>query len=104
MVDHATRDDDECFGVFASNLVDGLPTFLVARVGDGAGIHDKDIGVGIAVGNLISGRLETRRQGISLVQVDAAAQGFEGDFFTHSRFHSPKMTQCQTLLVPSQFG
>ena len=59
VVDHAARDDDERLGVLASYLMDGLPTFLVADVGDSAGVHDKDIGVGIAVGDVVARRFET---------------------------------------------
>lgn len=60
MVDHAACDDNKCLGVLSSYLMDGLTAFLVARVGDSAGVHDKDIGVGVAVGDFISRRLEAR--------------------------------------------
>ena len=70
---HAACDGDECFRVLPPDLVDGLAAFLVARIGDGAGVHDEDIGIAIAVGNLVSRRLESRRQSISLIQIDAAA-------------------------------
>ena len=73
MVDHAASDGNECFGMLAPYLVDGLAAFLVARVGDGAGVHDEDIGSTIAICNLISRRLETRRQSVGFVQVEAAA-------------------------------
>ena len=90
MVDHAARDGNECLGVLAPNLVDGLAAFLVAGVGDGAGVHDKGIGVGIAVGDVVARRLETRRQGVGLIQVDAAAEGFEGDLFVHFNFFAQR--------------
>lgn len=61
MVDHAASDSNQSLGVLASNLVDGLAAFLVAGVGDGAGVHDEDIGTAIAIRNLIPRRLETRR-------------------------------------------
>ena len=73
VVDHATRDGNQCLGVLAAYLVDGLTAFLVAGVGDGAGVHDKDIGVGVAVGDVVARRLEARCQSIGLIQVDAAA-------------------------------
>ena len=72
MIDHAARDGNQCLGMLAPNLVDGLTTFLVASIGDGAGVYDKDIGITIAVGDFISCRLETRRQGIGLIEIDAA--------------------------------
>ena len=62
-------------------LMDGLPTFLVAGVGDGAGVDDEDVGAAIAIRNLVPRRLEPRSQGIGLIEVDATAEGFEGDFF-----------------------
>ena len=61
VVDHAAGDDYQRLWVLAPDLVDGLTTFLVARVGDGAGVHDEDIGVGIAVGNVVARSLEARR-------------------------------------------
>ena len=82
MVDHAARDGNQGLGVFAPDLTDGLTTFLVAGVGDSAGVHDKDVGTAIAVGNLIASRLETRRQSIGLIQVDAASQSLER-YFLH---------------------
>ena len=72
MVDHATRDGNERLGVLAPDLVNGLTAFLVTGIGDGAGVHDEDIGVGIAVGNVVARRLEARRQGVGFIQVEAA--------------------------------
>ena len=59
MVDHTARDGNECLWMLAPNLMDGLAAFLVAGVGNGAGVHDKDIGVGITVGDVVARRLET---------------------------------------------
>ena len=73
VVDHAAGDGNKCLGVLAAYLVDGLTAFLVAGVGDGAGVHDKDIGLGITVGDVVARCLETRRQSIGLIEVDAAA-------------------------------
>ena len=73
MVDHATCDGDNCFGVFAPDLVDGLAAFLVAGVGDGAGVYDIDVGGIVANGNLIASSLEARSQSVCFIQVDAAA-------------------------------
>ena len=73
VVDHAACDGNQGLWMLAPNLVDGLSAFLVAGIGDGAGVHDKDIGLCIAIGNIIPRRLEARRQGIGLIQVDAAA-------------------------------
>ena len=58
--------------MLSANLMDGLPTFLVAGVGDGAGVDDEDIGTAIAIRNLIPRRLEPRSQGIGLIEVDTA--------------------------------
>lgn len=73
MVDHATRNGNESLGMFASNLVDGLAAFLVAGVGDGASVYNKDIGIAIAISDFISRCLEARSQGIGFIQIDAAA-------------------------------
>ena len=43
VVDHAARDGNQGLRVFAPDLTDGLTTFLVAGVGDSAGVHDKDV-------------------------------------------------------------
>lgn len=58
MVHHAARDGNQRFGMLPPDLVDGLSAFLVARVGDGAGVHHEDIRRAVAIGNLISRRLE----------------------------------------------
>ena len=84
MVDHAARDDHQRLWMFPPNLVDGLTAFLVAGIGDGAGVHDENIRRAIAIGNLVSRRLEPRSQGIGFIQIDAATEGFEGDFFHFS--------------------
>ena len=73
VIHHAPRDGNERLRMFSPDLVDGLAAFLVAGVGDGAGVHDEDIGVTIAISDLISRRLEPRRQGIGFIQIDAAA-------------------------------
>lgn len=73
VVDHTACDDDQCLGVLASYLMDGLSAFLVAGVGDSAGVHDKDIGITIAIGKIIPRLLEARCQGIGLIEIDAAA-------------------------------
>ena len=79
VVHHAPCDGNQCFGMLPPDLVDGLAAFLVARVGDGAGVHDEDVRRVVALGNHISRRLEPRSQGIGFIQVDAATEGFEGD-------------------------
>ena len=89
VIDHAARDGNQCLGMFAPNLVDGLAAFLVAGVGDGAGIHNKDISVGIAVSDFIARRLETRRQSVGLIQVDAASQCLERN--SHHRTFNSKL-------------
>ena len=58
--------------MFPPYLVDGLTAFLVARVGDGAGVHDVGIRLAVAFGNVVARRLEARSQGVGFVQVDAA--------------------------------
>ena len=60
MVDHTACDSNECIRVFASDLVDSLAAFLVAGVGDGAGVHNEDIGIRICPDDFISRRLEAR--------------------------------------------
>ena len=85
MVDHAACDGNQGLGMLPSYLMDGLAAFLVAGVGDRAGVHDKDIGIAIAISDFISRRLEPRRQSIGFIEVHSAAQGFEGNFF-HSLF------------------
>jgi hypothetical protein len=40
----APGDHDSNIGVAASNSPDGLPCALIGRRGDGAGIHDDEIG------------------------------------------------------------
>lgn len=59
--------------MFPPDLVDGLTAFLVARVGDGAGVHDVGIRLALAFGNVVARRLEARRQSVGFVQVEAAA-------------------------------
>ena len=49
MVHHAARDGNQRFGMLPPDLVDGLSAFLVARVGDGAGVHDEDVNVVVIV-------------------------------------------------------
>ena len=85
MVDHAARDGNQGFGVLPSYLMDGLPTFLVARIGNGAGVDDENICCIVTFSNLIARRLEPRSQSIGLIEVDAATEGFEGDFLAHFR-------------------
>ena len=58
MVHHAARDGNQRFGMLPPDLVDGLSAFLVARVGDGAGVHDEDVRRAVGIRNLISRRLE----------------------------------------------
>ena len=82
VVDHAAGDGNQCLGMLASDLVDGLATFLVAGVGDGAGVHDKDVGIGIAVGDVVARSLEARCQSVSLIQVDTTSQSLER-YFLH---------------------
>lgn len=77
IVDHASRDGNQCIGVLAPYLMDGLAAFLVALVGDGAGIDNEDIGAFAAFGNFVAVGLESRCQSVSLKQVDAAAQCLE---------------------------
>ena len=100
MVHHAARDGNQRFWMLPPDLVDGLSAFLVARVGDGAGVHDEDVRRAVAVGNLISRRLEPRSQGIGFIQVDAATEGFEGDSgLVHSLFlfHGAKLRFFQNV-------
>ena len=73
MIHHAPRDGNQCFGMASPDLPDGLAAFLVAGIGDGAGVHDEDIRRAFAIGNLISRRLEPRSQSVSFIQIDAAA-------------------------------
>ena len=94
VVHHAARDGNQRFGMTAPDLPNGLPAFLVARVGDGAGVHDEDVRRAVAIGNLISRRLEPRSQGIGFIQVDTATEGFEGDFgliYPLFLFHGAKL-------------
>ena len=86
MVDHATSDGNQCLRMLATYLTDGLAAFLVAGVGDGAGVHDEDVGDTVALGNLIPRRLEPRCQSIGLIEVDTATESFEGDGFVHFNY------------------
>ena len=60
MVDHAAGDGNQCLGVLPPYLMDGLTAFLVARVGDGTGVDDENVGAAVAIRNFIARRLETR--------------------------------------------
>lgn len=77
IVDHASRDGNQCIGILAPYLMDGLAAFLVALVGDGAGVDNEDIGAFAAFGYFVAVGLESRCQSVSLKQVDATAQCLE---------------------------
>ena len=72
MVDHAACDGNQGLGVLASNLSDGLTALLVARIGDGTGVHNENVSCAIVVSNLITFRLEPRRQSIGFIEVHSA--------------------------------
>ena len=42
----------------ASDLPDGLTAFLVTCIGDGAGVHDKDVNVTVIVPDDVPSRLK----------------------------------------------
>ena len=88
MVDHAACDDQQGFGVFPSDLMDGLSAFLVAGVGDRAGVHHEDVGLA-TLNNLIATCFETRGQGVGFIEVHTASKGFEGDGF-HFNYFTPQ--------------
>ena len=80
IVDHASRDGNQCIWILATYLMDGLAAFLVALVGDGAGVDNEDIGAFTAFGNFVAVGLESRCQSVSLKQVDTTAQCLECNF------------------------
>lgn len=89
IVDHASRDGNQCIGILAPYLMDGLAAFLVALVGDCAGVDNEDIGAFAAFGYFVAVGLESRCQSVSLKQVDAAAQCLECNLRHYSS--SPSM-------------
>ena len=58
MVDHAACDGNQGIGMAAPYLPDGLTAFLVTGVGDGAGVHDKDVNVAVVVPDDVPSRLK----------------------------------------------
>ena len=73
MVHHAARDRNQGFGMAAPDLSNGLTAFLVARVGDGAGVNDVNVGVLAAQCDVVAIALELRGYRVGLVEVKAAA-------------------------------
>lgn len=104
IVDHASRDGNQRIGILAPYLMDGLAAFLVALVGDGAGVNNEDICAFAAFGYFVAVGLESRCQSISLKQVDAAAQCLECNF--HSSIFGESLIICLSVnmaLIPQLY-
>ena len=72
VIHHAAHRRYDGARVLASYLVDCLPTFLVALVGDGAGVYDVNISVFVAFHHVVTCLFELRRKSVGFIEVYAA--------------------------------
>lgn len=84
MVHHASHRRDYGSRVGTSDLVDCLPTFLVALVGYGAGVYNVDVSVVVVFHDVVACLFELRRQSVRFIEIYTATECFKGYFHSSS--------------------